>query len=157
VRTLILSMAIFVLLVAFVGAGEQKPMQPTSKDKCPICGMFVAKYPDFLAQIIFKDGSYAFFDGPKDLFKYYLAHQDKTSANKDSDVDSIYVKDYYTLVPIDGRTAFYVIGSDIYGPMGKELIPFDKESDAREFMKDHLGKSVLHFKEVTASTQQDMN
>ena len=44
----------------------------TDKDKCPVCGMFVAKYPGFLAQIQFRDGSIAFFDGPKDFFKYYF-------------------------------------------------------------------------------------
>src|SRR5512136_2018218 len=52
-------------------SGDRKPTKPTPKDKCPVCGMFVAKYPDFLAQILFKDGSYAIFDGTKDMFKYY--------------------------------------------------------------------------------------
>jgi nitrous oxide reductase accessory protein NosL len=33
--------------------------------------------------------------------------------------------------------------------MGKELIPFGKESDARGFMKDHKGKSLLQFKGVS--------
>ena len=41
------------------------------------------------------------------------------------------------------------MGSDIYGPMGRELIPFEKETDAREFMKDHKGKSMLRFTDVT--------
>ena len=34
--------------------------------------MFVKKYPDWTSQILFKDGSYAVFDGAKDMFKYYL-------------------------------------------------------------------------------------
>jgi nitrous oxide reductase accessory protein NosL len=34
-------------------------------------------------------------------------------------------------------SAYYVLGSDIYGPMGRELIPFEKEADAKEFIKDH--------------------
>jgi nitrous oxide reductase accessory protein NosL len=33
--------------------------------------------------------------------------------------------------------------------MGKELIPFSKESDAGGFMKDHKGKSLLRFKDVS--------
>jgi nitrous oxide reductase accessory protein NosL len=33
--------------------------------------------------------------------------------------------------------------------MGSELVPFATLSDAREFKKDHKGKSVLTFKEVT--------
>jgi nitrous oxide reductase accessory protein NosL len=59
------------------------------------------------------------------------------------------VKDYYSLEVIDGRTAFYVEGSDVYGPMGRELVPFGREKDARQFMKDHKGKSLFRFGEIT--------
>jgi copper chaperone NosL len=156
-KTLILSLSIFVLLVSSVSAGERKPIQPTAKDKCPVCGMFVAKYTDFLSQVIYKDGSYAVFDGAKDLFKYYLNLQSYNPSKNESDIDSVYVTDYYTLTPIDGFTAYYVIGSNIYGAMGKELIPFEKEADAREFMKDHNGKSMVSFKKVTTSTLKEMD
>jgi nitrous oxide reductase accessory protein NosL len=40
-------------------------------------------------------------------------------------------------------------GSDVFGPMGNELVPFNKESDAREFMKDHTGKKILRFSDIT--------
>ena len=49
------------------------PAKPSPKDKCPVCGMFVAKYPDFIATIKYRDGSWVFFDGAKDMFKYYFA------------------------------------------------------------------------------------
>jgi nitrous oxide reductase accessory protein NosL len=38
---------------------------------------------------------------------------------------------------IDGYTALFVIGSDVYGPMGKALISFETVNGAKEFMKDH--------------------
>jgi nitrous oxide reductase accessory protein NosL len=129
--------------------GERNPIKPSQKDKCPVCGMFVAKYPDFLAEIFFKDGSSVFFDGTKDMFKYYFNLKKYQPSKNLSDIGSIYVTNYYHLTLIDGLTAYYVIGSDIYGPMGRELIPFEKEADAKEFMKDHQGKSILRFKEVT--------
>ena len=135
-----------------VYAGEKKPVKPSPKDKCPVCGMFVAKYPDFLVEIVFKDGSYAFFDGVKDMFKYYFNLKKYNPAKKLDDIDSISVTDYYNLTLIDGGKSYYVIGSDIYGPMGRELIPFEKEGDAKEFLKDHKGKSVLKFKEITPET-----
>jgi nitrous oxide reductase accessory protein NosL len=128
---------------------ERKPIKPTPKDKCPVCGMFVAKYPDFLAEIIFKDGSYAVFDGTKDMFKYYFNLKRYNPQKRLEDIDSVYVTDYYNLALIDGYQAFYVTGSDVYGPMGKELIPLEKEADAKEFMKDHKGQSILKFKDVT--------
>jgi copper chaperone NosL len=111
--------------------------------------MFVAKYPDFLAEILFKDGSYAVFDGTKDMFKYYFQLGKYNPAKKVEDIDCIYVTDYYNLTLIDGHKAHYVTGSDIYGPMGRELVPFEKESDAAEFMQDHRGKSVLRFEKIT--------
>ncbi|MEW6586914.1 MAG: nitrous oxide reductase accessory protein NosL [Nitrospirota bacterium] len=143
---------IFLLLSVPAGAGEKKPLKPAPKDKCPVCGMFVAKYPDFASEIIFRDGSYAFFDGAKDMFKYYFNLAKYNPGKKQSDIDSVYVADYYDLSLIDALKAFFVIGSDVYGPMGRELIPFKKRSDADEFMRDHRGKALLKFHEITPET-----
>jgi len=137
------------LTLSFSYGGERKPIQPSPKDKCPVCGMFVSKYPDFLAEILFKDGFSLFFDGTKDMFKCYLGLKKYQPSKKESDIDSVYVKDYYRLTFIDGWKAYYVMGSDVFGPMGRELIPFEKEEDAREFMKDHKGQSILRFRDVT--------
>ncbi len=135
-------------MIADSQAGEKKPAAPSARDKCPVCGMFVAKYPDWIAQIALKDGAHIFFDGAKDLFKYCLNMKKYHPGKGATDIDSIYLKDYYSLEFLDGHKAWYVIGSDIYGPMGRELIPFKKETDAREFMKDHQGKSLLRFKDI---------
>jgi nitrous oxide reductase accessory protein NosL len=137
------------LITTSASAGEKKPVRPLQKDKCPVCGMFVAKYPDFIAEIIFRDGSYAVFDGVKDMMKYYFALDKYNPKKKRADIDSIYVTDYYDLTLIDGIKAFYVIGSDVYGPMGRELIPFGSRSDAEEFRKDHQGKAVFEFRDIT--------
>jgi len=142
----------FVFLLSLTGAADAAdaaPVTATRADKCPVCGMFVAKYPDFLAQIIFADGSHALFDGAKDMFKYFFNLKKYNPAKERSDIASIYVMDYYSMTPVDGRTAWYVVGSDVFGPMGRELIPFQQETEAREFTKDHSGKHVLRFDEVT--------
>jgi len=129
--------------------GEDKHIKPSPKDKCPVCGMFVAKYPDFLTEILFKNGTYVFFDGTKDLFKYYFNLEKYDPSKTISQIDRIYVTEYYSLDLIDGYEAYYVIGSDIYGPMGKELIPLANEEDAKTFLADHMGKSILRFSEIT--------
>ena len=146
--TLTLTLTLLFALSSAV-AVEIKPVKPLPKDKCPVCGMFVAKYPDFLAEFIFSDGSYAVFDGVKDMFKDYFNLKKYHPSKGNSDIRALFVTDYYTLTLINGYEAFYVLGSDVYGPMGKELIPFEKEADAREFLKDHKGKAVLRFKDVT--------
>ncbi len=153
---LILSLTL-TLLLSLSHGGERRPIKPSPKDKCPVCGMLVSKYPDFLAQILFKDGSSVFFDGTKDMFKYYFNLKKYRASKNPSDIGSIYVTNYYDLTFIGGLTAFYVIGSDIYGPMGRELIPFNKEADAKEFMKDHQGKSILRFKEITYETVKNLD
>jgi nitrous oxide reductase accessory protein NosL len=49
---------------------------------------------------------------------------------------------------IDAGSAFFVVGSDVYGPMGKELIPFISRADAEAFKKDHKGKRILRFEDI---------
>lgn len=139
----------FRTLNSYAWAEGKTPIKPSPKDKCPVCGMFVAKYPDFIAEIVFKDGSYAVFDGTKDMFKYYFNLKKYNPQKKISDIGSVFVTDYYSLNLVDGWKANYVMGSNVYGPMGKELIPFEKEAEAKEFMNDHTGKSLLKFKHIT--------
>ena len=49
---------------------------------------------------------------------------------------------------IDAGSAFFVVGSDVYGPMGKELIPFISRADAEAFKKDHKGNRILRFEDI---------
>ena len=130
-------------------AAEKGAPKPTARDKCPVCGMFVSKYPDWTMIVLFKDGSHVFFDGAKDMFKYLFDMKRYDPSKKTEDVEAIRVKDYYRLSWIDARRAWYVLGSDVFGPMGRELIPMEKEADANEFMKDHQGKRILRFPDVT--------
>jgi copper chaperone NosL len=146
---LFLFVGVFFVFFSCLPAADTKPSVPTAKDKCPVCGMFVAKYPDWLSQIIFKDGSVFFFDGPKDMFKFYVNLKRYSPKRTIDDVSAIYVTDYYSLGPIDGFTATYVMGSDVYGPMGRELIPFGKNQEAMEFKRDHKGKEILKFQDIT--------
>jgi nitrous oxide reductase accessory protein NosL len=111
--------------------------------------MFVAKYPDWVASVTFRDSTSVYFDGPKDLFKYYLDPGKYGTVRKQSDIAGIHVKDYYSLAVIDGRRAFYVIGSNVLGPMGKELVPFAGRDDADGFLRDHRGLKLLRFEEIT--------
>ena len=132
-----------------VFAAGQPASVPGPKDKCPVCGMFVGKYPAWAAEVRFNNATSAWFDGPKDCFACMLDMKKYSPGKTAAQVTAVLVNDYYTLKPIDGRKAFYVAGSDVYGPMGAELVPFAKEQDAREFMADHNGKRLLRFGEVT--------
>jgi len=146
-----------ILVLVMPQRGKTTTVSVAQTDKCPVCGMFVAKYPDFLTQIIFTDGSYAVFDGAKDMFKYYFNLKKYNAAKELSDIASVYVTDYYNMTAIDGRAAWYVIGSDVFGPMGREFMPFALETDAQVFMKDHSGKKIVRFDEVTTELVKELD
>ena len=133
------------------------PAKPTAANKCPVCGMFVAGFPDFLAAVVFRDGATAYFDGCKDMFRFLFEMDKYAPGRKRSDVASVWVTDYYSLGWIDGAKALYVRGSDILGPMGRELIPFGKEPEAKGFMKDHKGESLFRFDEITPDVLKDVD
>ena len=117
---------------------NEKIKVPTDA-KCPICGMFPYKYPRWAVKYV--DGKKElYFDGVKDMFKYYFKTQNNAK---------ILVTDYYSQKAIDAKVAYYVIGSDVYGPMGDELIPFLNEEDAKTFSIDHRAKKILNFKNIT--------
>jgi nitrous oxide reductase accessory protein NosL len=139
---------ICILSLSYAVAAEIEPLQPSKKDKCPVCGMFVYKYPDWVAQIIFTDRSVVFFDGAKDFFKFYFDIKKYSPEKSQKDIAAIYVSEYYEMKLIKAENAFFVIGSDVYGPMGHELIPFASRADAEEFMNDHKGRRILKFEGV---------
>ncbi len=84
------------------------------KAKCPVCGMFVGKYPKWVGLIVV-DGKKYYFDGAKDLMKFY----------------------------------FYVSRSEVYGPLGNELIPFKTSKAAKNFLNDHGGSNIVLFENIT--------
>lgn len=106
--------------------------------------MFVARFPSWVAEIVRADGTYVVFDGVKDLVKHWANRRGRVDATG----EGIFVTDYYTLEPVDGRTAWYVSGSDVLGPMGPEFIPFGTEGAAREFLRDHRGTALLRFPDL---------
>lgn len=116
-------------------------LEPPKDAKCPICGMFVAKYPKWVAMMQTATGKKLWFDGVKDMMKYYFNHHQER-------FEKILVNDFYTLKPIDAKSAWYVIGSNVYGPMGEELIPFKTKEDAQTFQKEHFGKKIIRFNEI---------
>jgi len=126
---------------------EKKHLHVPGDAKCPVCGMFVAKYPKWAASITINETTY-YFDGVKDMMKYYIF--DKNFIYARSAISQILVGDYYTLEAMDAREAFYVVDSNVYGPMGRELIPFRTLQKAETFMQEHKGKKVVRFNEVTA-------
>jgi nitrous oxide reductase accessory protein NosL len=134
----------------YVSNGSMKPnanaMKVPEGAKCPVCGMFVSKYPKWAAMMDV-NGHKHYFDGVKDMMKYYIFDADFPYDRKR--ITQISVTDFYTLEAIPARFAHFVLGSEVFGPMGNELIPFHTEEAAKSFIKDHGGEKIVRFKDIT--------
>ncbi len=130
---------------------------PGPKDTCPVCGMFVALYPDWVATVLYNDGHAHHFDGAKDLFKYLLNLPKYAPGHAQTDIAAIGVTEYYGVARIDARAAWYVIGSDVLGPMGHELVPLATRADAEEFQRDHKGARIVRFDAVTPALLENLD
>jgi len=146
-KSIIFFLTIFFLVATSLAAGPTDSTPPP-KEKCSVCGMFVTMFADRNVGIQFKDGTQAVFCGAKCMFKYYLNMKKYNPSKRKEDVTAISVKDNNSAVSIDALGAFFVIWSDVYGPMGHEPIPFEKEAEAKKFLQEHKGKKILKFKDI---------
>lgn len=150
---------VFVTMALFLAGGKshgEPVMKVPSEARCPVCGMFVAKYPGWIVQV--RHGSppaARLFDGVKDMMTFYFSPE-RFGSSPSAEIGEIWVKDYYTLEWLDGRQAFYAVGSDVYGPMGHELIPFNSRVAAESFMKDHRAREILTFDQITRELVDSM-
>lgn len=141
---------IFALPLFFIGSiASSAPLEKVESDtRCPVCGMYVAKYNIWITQIRYDESTVYSFDGVKDMMAYYHNPVLYYGRNQ-SEINEIWVKDYYSLKWLEAQDAFFVIGSDMHGPMGHELIPFSSEAAAKSFLADHHGQQILTFDELT--------
>lgn len=145
IRAAVVAALLFSLAPA-AGNAEGPVPPPGPRERCPVCGMFVAPHPTWIASLRLPDGAREYFDGPKDLFRRLVASPGRELAGEP------FVTDYYSTETIDARGAWFVAGSDLLGPMGRELVPFANEKEARGFLRDHGGTAVLSFRDVTRET-----
>ena len=149
-----IALALWTVAWTWVAAGQGAPFsaqvpKPGSMDLCPVCGMLVSKYPNWVATVVWKDGRAQHFDGAKDMFKFLQALPKYAPGRKREEIRLLAVTEFYNLQKIDATKAFYVMGSDVMGPMGHELTAFAARADADEFLKEHKGKRILAYGEVT--------
>jgi len=121
-------------------------------EKCLVCGMFAYKYPKWAVRMNYDENGKPVshvFDGVKDMMKFYInpPKWGNYTKHKDSEL-TILVGDYYTGEAMNGMKAFYVVGSDVMGPMGKEFVPFKTFKSAQTFMKDHKGLQIVEFSKI---------
>jgi len=141
----ILISVLLTLLLTVAPALADGPPPPGAKDRCPVCGMFVAPHANWVSVIQFKDGAKVYFDGPKDLFTFFQNLAKYRPGAKAEDISGVYVTEYYSTKLMKAEEVYFVGGSDVKGPMGDELVAIRGRDQAETFLKDHAGKKLLQF------------
>lgn len=126
-----------VLLLAACGADAEAPA------RCDLCGMRVDASSGWRAGGTRADGAALSFDTPKCLFRYRHTRGAITEP---------WVIEYYTQARRPAAGLFYVIGTDLEGPMGRDLVPVAERDAAEQLLADHHGERVLTFDEIDAAT-----
>jgi nitrous oxide reductase accessory protein NosL len=138
---------VFALLLCSLGlpALAAAPPLPGEKDRCVVCGMFVAPYPQWTAALEVKDGRRFYFDGPKDLFVCLFDLPAYLPGVTAEQITGVYVTEYYSATLRLATEVIFVTGSDVLGPMGQELVPVLGREAAETFRHDHAGKALMRF------------
>ncbi len=108
--------------------------------RCDTCGMRIDRESGWRAGGVSNTGQEVAFDTPKCMFRYHRQH---------GGVGQPWVIEYYSQERRPASHLFYVLGTDLEGPMGRDLVPVEGHDAAQRLMRDHHGTRVLAFDEVS--------
>jgi copper chaperone NosL len=137
-----------------LSAGGQMTLSPA--DRCPVCAMFPARRPQSAAAMTLKSGETFYFCGNGCLLRTWLrptVYLGKTRA----EIDRLVVQDYFSGQSIEGRSATWVAGSDVVGPMGPAIITLGDPGQLATFKSRHGGKTVFTFDQVDDALWKKIN
>ena len=135
--------------------------------KCPVCSMIVGgpegqgvtvsyrkgRVVGFggVAATVFKDGKVVGFDGARCLF-VYNSIPSKYGVDV-ADMKDQFVSDFLSKKMIKVEDAFLVLGSNVKGRMGYEMIPFTNKQEASKFASTHDGKWIVQLHSIVRGKQ----
>jgi len=108
--------------------------------RCSHCGMKIDPASTWQTKLVDDAGTTTSFDTPRCALTAWRSG--KTPAK------GIRVQDYYDRVWREGTEVRFVLGGDVVGPMGPDLVPVDT-SRVTKFIQDHNADRALALDEVT--------
>lgn len=117
-------------------------MTLSETDRCPVCAMFPARRPQTAAAMTLKSGKTFYFCGNGCLLRTWL-RPTVYLGKPQAEIERLVVRDYFSGQPIDGRTAVWVAGSDVVGPMGPAIIALGDAAQLATFKNRHGGTTVF--------------
>ncbi len=122
--------------------------------RCPVCGMFPGRSPQWAAQVIYDNGDAQFFDSPLSLFMYLQDVARYSPGRSAGSIVAHYVTDASEAGQarwIDALGAYYVHGSSARGPMRAGNLPAFASRQAAQAFAAQRGGQVLAFGAIDAA------
>lgn len=134
------------------GSGlERHAARPVPAEaRCPVCGMFPARSPDWAAQVVFDNGDAYFFDSPLSLFLYLQDVARYSRGRSAAQIAARYVRVDQGAAWLAADRAVYVLGSSAAGPMRAGNLPAFSDADAARRFAGQRGGELLRAGQITA-------
>jgi len=139
------------------GLGLHAPRPVPADARCPVCGMYPARSPEWAAQVIFDNGDTQFFDSPLSLFTYLQDVGRYTAGRRASDIAASFVTDTSNGAWISAPDAVYVSGSNAVGPMRAGNFPAFASVAAAQGFASSRGGVLLSAGEISPQLLQNLN
>ncbi|MBX3204603.1 MAG: nitrous oxide reductase accessory protein NosL [Labilithrix sp.] len=123
-------------LVALAAACKGK----TAEARCKHCGMKIDPASAWRVELVAADGSATSFDTPRCALTSWRSGKSQATALR--------AQEYYERRWRDAAELRFVLGGDVVGPMGPDLVPVDP-SRATKFIQDHGADRALRLDEIT--------
>lgn len=128
---------------------------PTEDDRCPMCAMRVLDHPEWVGAIQLADGSTYYTCSVRCTLATSM-NSDKFLGVAKEQVTRVRVPHYLAKgKSLDAEKAWYVIDSDVRGPMGLALLTAASEDEAKTLVERHRGR-VIARKDVTMDVLKDL-
>lgn len=108
--------------------------------RCKHCGMRIDPSSPWRADLVLADGTATSFDTPRCALTSWRTGKTQATALR--------VQEYYDRRWRGGDELRFVIGGDVVGPMGPDLVPVDPPR-ATKFIQDHGADRALRLDEIT--------
>lgn len=131
-------------------AVKPAPQAVPAQARCPVCGMYPARYGQWAAQVHTRDGNVHYFDSPVEFLTFLRELPRYGKGLKAKDLVAGYVTDHANGGWVNAVEAHYVAGSSIKGPMGEEAFPAFSTRESAEAVVKEKGGEILAWDALVA-------
>lgn len=125
--------------VACATSADEAAAQRPAAGRCALCGMRVTRGAAFSSGARTAGGDEVVFDSVKCMFRWLGQH---------ADAHDPWTTEHLSRSERPARELLYVLGSDLHGPMGADLVAVDTREHAEQLRESHHGSRVLTFDEI---------